>query len=55
MNAYDLRGLGSGQYNVELQRNGLTLDTRQLGAGAYLVELNGSNGVLATERLIVQP
>lgn len=33
----------------------LVLDTRKLAPGAYLVEVSGSNGVLATEKLIVQP
>ncbi len=33
----------------------LVLDTRKLAPGAYLVEVSGNNGVLATEKLIVQP
>lgn len=33
----------------------LVLDTRKLAPGAYLVEVSGNNGVLDTEKLIVQP
>jgi hypothetical protein len=33
----------------------LVLDTRKLAPGAYLVEVSSATGVLATEKLIVQP
>ncbi|MFZ1695178.1 MAG: T9SS type A sorting domain-containing protein [Flavobacteriales bacterium] len=51
----DVSGKQVASYRVTGKEPQLVLDTRQFGAGAYLVELNGPNGILATERLIVQP
>ena len=51
----DVTGKQVASYPVAGKEPQVVLDTRQLGAGAYLVELNGPNGVLANEKLIVQP
>ena len=51
----DVTGKQVASYRVTGKEPQLVLDTRLLGPGAYLVELNGPNGVLASERLIVQP
>lgn len=51
----DLTGKEVYQQVVALEQPQLVLDTRELAPGAYLVEISGNNGVLATEKLIVQP
>lgn len=51
----DLTGKQVAQHMVAKEQPQLVLDTRRLAPGAYLVEVAGPQGVLATEKLIVQP
>ena len=51
----DLTGKQVFQQVVPAEQPQLVLDTRKLAPGAYLVEVSGNSGVLATEKLIVQP
>ncbi len=51
----DLSGKQLHMQVVPADQPQLVLDTRRLAPGAYLVELSSTKGVLATEKLIVQP
>ncbi|MFN6176353.1 MAG: T9SS type A sorting domain-containing protein [Flavobacteriales bacterium] len=51
----DLSGKQLHMQVVPMEQPQLVLDTRRLAPGAYLVEVSSTNGVLATEKLIVQP
>jgi hypothetical protein len=51
----DLSGKQLHMQVVPMEQPQLVLDTRRLAPGAYLVEISSATGVLATEKLIVQP
>ena len=51
----DLSGKQLHMQVVPMEQPQLVLDTRRLAPGAYLVKISSATGVLAPEKLIVQP